>query len=392
MLLIFNSNIQHLLLLISVLNCILLFPKVSSAQIAPHLSSIMINSCNGTCSEGDNEIVFGNTGNNSVLATPANLELTYGSTANPTTTYTDTYINSAAKTTALNTASGCGTPLLIDAANTTIPPNSTFIITRSTICASALNWSGLCGQGPIYIIYSTDATWTTGGNFVNTTGTTRYFRTRITNTLGVQTTFQYSYSLPAIFNNDGAYITFDNDGGPAIVYGDNDCNLAPTMLPSELVFFELSKKENNSVLINWTTASENNTERFDVFHSIDGYTYNSIGSLSASGNSQTALSYSFEHSHPKVGMNYYQLIVRDHNADIKLLDQGAVNVEQTEISYNSTTSELLFGQIGNYEIYSIDGKKVLSIENTNRIFLDLKGMYIVRDVKNETSKRIFLHL
>lgn len=125
----YSFRIIHVAILCT---CFLLCRSYSSfSQTNPHLNSVLINSCNGSCLEGDNEIIFGTTGDYSVLATPANIEVTYGTTTNPGTTYTDSYVNSAAKTTALNTAAGCGSALLIDAANTTIPPNSSFLIVRS---------------------------------------------------------------------------------------------------------------------------------------------------------------------------------------------------------------------------------------------------------------------
>ena len=54
-----------------------------------YLTSALINSCNGTCSEGDNEILFGNTGNGTLNVTPANLQIFYGTTSPASTSYTD---------------------------------------------------------------------------------------------------------------------------------------------------------------------------------------------------------------------------------------------------------------------------------------------------------------
>lgn len=362
----------------------------SNAQINPHITSVLINSCNGTCSEGDNEIVFGNTGSHSVLATPANIELTYGSASNPTTTYSDSYVNNAATTSALNTAAGCGTALLVDAANTVIPPNSSFIITRSTICSSALNWSGICGMGPIYIIYSTDPTWVSAGNFANATLVTRYFRTRITNTLSVQNTIQYNYNLPALFNNDGAYVMYNPTGGAASSYGDNNCAIQPIMLPSELIKFEVKQENQRKAQLNWSTATEHNTERFEVHHSTDGVIFTNLMTIQAAGNSVSILDYSIVHDTPSAGLNYYQLQVIDNDGSINLLGVKSLFFEQNTTFFNSLTSELLFVEIGDYLVYSSEGKIIANVQDSNSTYFEGKGVFLVRNLTSGKTERIMI--
>lgn len=364
------------------------FPLFS--QTNPHMNSVLINSCNGSCNEGDNEIIFGNTGNNSVLATPTNIEVTYGTTTNPTTTYTDSYINNSAKTATLNAAAGCSSPLLIDAANTTIPPNSSFMIVRSTICANALTWSGLCGTGPIYILYSTDATWNASGNFVNSTGTTRYFRTRITNTSGVQTTLQYNYILPAIYNNDGAYTSFSSSGGSATLYGDNDCNLDPVLLPSEVIEFSTQVDDNRSVHISWITASEKNTSLFELYHSTDGLNFTLLSTLQAAENSQTILTYSFEHSEPSSGRNYYLLKGIDLDGLEKSYGIQSAFIELSNYYFDPIMHEIQFPEEGNYSIYSTDGKLLINAKHVNTLPFEQKGLFLIVDESNGSVTRIFI--
>jgi hypothetical protein len=363
--------------------CFLPFISFTSlSQTNPHINSVLINSCNGSCSEGDNEIIFGTTGDYSVLATPANIEVTYGTTTNPTTTYTDTYVNSAAKTTALNTAAGCGSALLIDAANTTIPPNSSFLIVRSTICANALTWSGLCGTGPIYILYSTDATWNSGGNFVNSTGNTRYFRTRIRTTLGVQTTIQYNYTLPAIYGNDGAYASFASTGGSASVYGDNDCNLEPVLLPSEVVNYTAVVENTRSVVLSWKTASEKNSDRFEVYHSSDGLNFTLHSVLQAAGNSESTLEYALVDTKPSSGINYYLLKGIDFDGQTKSHGIQSAFIELSNCYFDPILSEIHFPEEGNYAVYSTDGKLLVQATAVTKLSFDQHGMFLL---VNETK-------
>src|SRR5574343_207037 len=359
-------------------SCILLCcSNESFSQTNPHLNSVLINSCNGSCSEGDNEIIFGTTGDYSVLATPANIEVTYGTTTNPGTTYTDSYVNSAAKTSALNTAAGCGSALLIDAANTTIPPNSSFLIVRSTICANALTWSGLCSTGPIYILYSTDATWNTGGNFVNSTGSTRYFRTRIRTTLGVQTTLQYNYTRPTIYSTDGAYASFSSTGGSASVYGDNDCNLDPVLLPSEVLDYSTEVVNKRSVLISWKTASEKNTNRFEIYHSSDGLNFTLHSTIQAAGNSESTLEYSDEDTHPNPGINYYLLKGIDNEGQVKSHGIQSAFIELSNCYFDPILSEIHFPEEGNYAVYSTDGKLLVQATAVSKLSFDQRGMFLL---------------
>ncbi|HKZ68345.1 MAG TPA: PQQ-dependent sugar dehydrogenase, partial [Chitinophagaceae bacterium] len=62
-------------------------------------------------------------------------------------------------------------------------------------------------------------------------------------------------------------------------------------LPVELVYFKGSL-QNNSTFLQWETTSENNTSHFVVERSIDGRNFESIGRVTASGNSTIARQYS----------------------------------------------------------------------------------------------------
>ena len=61
----------------------------------------------------------------------------------------------------------------------------------------------------------------------------------------------------------------------------------------------------NAVLLNWSTATELNTDHFNVQHGTDGSSFTSIGTVKAIGN--RANSYAFTDSKPTNGTNYYRL-------------------------------------------------------------------------------------
>ncbi|MBK9289946.1 MAG: T9SS type A sorting domain-containing protein [Flavobacteriales bacterium] len=59
--------------------------------------------------------------------------------------------------------------------------------------------------------------------------------------------------------------------------------------------------------LEWTTASERNSERFEVERSLDGTLFTRIGALAAAGSSQQARHYVFTDVSPHFGINYYRL-------------------------------------------------------------------------------------
>lgn len=63
----------------------------------------------------------------------------------------------------------------------------------------------------------------------------------------------------------------------------------------------------DNVALDWSTASEKNFDKFIIEHSIDGIKFDSIGFIVGAGESKQVLNYSFNHSSPILGKNYYRL-------------------------------------------------------------------------------------
>jgi hypothetical protein len=77
-------------------------------------------------------------------------------------------------------------------------------------------------------------------------------------------------------------------------------------LPILLTDFTASRQD-NSALLQWQTAQEENTREFLVQRSPDGTVFSTIGSVAAAGNSSVTLDYSFVDASPVSGKNYYRL-------------------------------------------------------------------------------------
>lgn len=87
-------------------------------------------------------------------------------------------------------------------------------------------------------------------------------------------------------------------------------NLQTTPLPVELVAFHAWEMD-RSVLLEWSTASEYNSERFDVLRSADAEQWTLVGSLPAAQFSQTLLEYSHVDPAPLSGTSFYRLVQVD---------------------------------------------------------------------------------
>lgn len=83
-----------------------------------------------------------------------------------------------------------------------------------------------------------------------------------------------------------------------------------SVLPVNGLMFNAVKK-NETVMLSWSTESEEKTSRFEVMHSVDGRNFTKIGTVAAAQNSTVRTSYSFIHTTVNAGTNYYRLSVID---------------------------------------------------------------------------------
>jgi hypothetical protein len=87
-------------------------------------------------------------------------------------------------------------------------------------------------------------------------------------------------------------------------------NSSVVVLPLQWLSFTV-QRQNNNVVLNWSTASEQNTKDFIIQHSINSVDWHSIATLPATNNSDVTKNYSYLHSTPVTGMNFYRLQQRD---------------------------------------------------------------------------------
>ncbi|WP_343532950.1 T9SS type A sorting domain-containing protein [Pedobacter sp.] len=89
--------------------------------------------------------------------------------------------------------------------------------------------------------------------------------------------------------------------------------LTPSVLPVTLSAALGAKAVGTHVALNWTTASEQNSNRFEIWHATNGKDFNQIGQRPTTA--PNGAKYSFTHSNAPKGNNYYKLIQVDNNGN-----------------------------------------------------------------------------
>ena len=178
------------------------------------------------------------------------------------------------------------------------------------------------------------------GNSVIIAGTGETYS--ITPTANASYQWAYTESITAplwinIPNSNSATITFTwpqttTDGSARVIVSNaNGCGtqtrffniITNGALPVELLSFD-GQCYNESIKLNWETASEHNSDYFEILKSRDGQLWNSIDKITASGFSNQLISYSTIDSEKSDVYNYYKLLQVDKDGKSK--EYGPINV------------------------------------------------------------------
>jgi len=161
--------------------------------------------------------------------------------------------------------------------------------------------------------------------------------------------------------------------------------------PVEMSAFYGTLIDKNEVSINWSTASEYNSDYFEVLFSADGRSFESVGKIKAAGFSMESQHYQFEHRYDFAAKEaFYRLKITnlDNTTDYTSIFKVNLNHENAlSISPNpSSTSLYIHGLDYRQEqliaIYNQWGSKVLEKALALDEPLQIKdlpvGLYVVR--------------
>jgi hypothetical protein len=189
----------------------------------------------------------------------------------------------------------------------------------------------------------------------------------------------------------------------------NSCGI---MLPVELVSFTGSCIQSNVIELQWTTATEQNSDSFFIEKSTDGSNFIIIGSVAAAGNSTEVRKYSFTDSEISSSKNYYRITVLDKDNSIdksKIIQIKCSEDEEIKSYYSNLTDDIIIelNAVAEKDILinliDITGKSFFHANRKttigiNKIRVPIKhsmpnGIYIVsiKDGNNSFTKKILLN-
>lgn len=116
-------------------------------------------------------------------------------------------------------------------------------------------------------------------------------------------------------------------------YGYDEFFISSGPLPVELIRFSALKEDNN-VLLQWTTASEHNNAGFELERSADAVHWTNVTWIpTKNGNTDRVQQYAFLDEHPIRGLNYYRLRQTDRDGKVVLYPVTVVNMGGRDYFY-----------------------------------------------------------
>ena len=168
-------------------------------------------------------------------------------------------------------------------------------------------------------------------------------------------------------------------------------------LPVKLTNFSV-KKIDKSVQLNWQTATENNSDHFEIERSKTGNTFEKIGEVNAAGNSNQLLNYQFIDNDPNKGVNTYRLKQIDKDNKFEYSSTRWVKIDDTkdQLYVFPTITNGVVSVISSektiIELYNLQGIRLLKKEINNQEQLDLSnyapGVYFIHNNKDGRSYKL----
>jgi hypothetical protein len=186
-----------------------------------------------------------------------------------------------------------------------------------------------------------------------------------------------------------------------IINGINELTLAhlDTPLPLDWLSFTATKQTKNA-LLQWSTAHEQNTRNYTVQHSANGINWGGIGIQPATGNNNSISNYSYVHTTPVTGINYYRILqteINNRNSYSIIRTLKFTNDDEPFIIIgNPVTNGILTIQVNTptgLAFYTADGKLLWQEQvSAGTKFIDVsrfaKGTYFLK--ANNASQKVVI--
>ncbi|HSZ24263.1 MAG TPA: discoidin domain-containing protein [Cytophagaceae bacterium] len=140
--------------------------------------------------------------------------------------------------------------------------------------------------------------------------------------------------------------------------------------PVTLIDFTVQTK-NGGAFLQWSTASEHNSQYFEIMKSSDGINFTVIGTVKASGNASNIHDYSYQDNTGISGITYYKLVTVDidgskQESEIKEVSKNSKNAFVTNTIFEDQTTLVVNGSKWvEYSILDMLGREVFyaSVQN-----------------------------
>jgi hypothetical protein len=157
---------------------------------------------------------------------------------------------------------------------------------------------------------------------------------------GCEIVFESGAEMIADNNSNGTYLEIggngvwgrqcDNNGcdnstqtGPGVI--NENSTPGGNLLPVELLYFH-AITSNETVRMDWATASETNSTHFRIERSSNGVDFDELGQVPAAGNSHIKVTYSFVDDKPIIGRTYYRLVQVDIDGQSETFPSVIANI------------------------------------------------------------------
>ncbi len=145
---------------------------------------------------------------------------------------------------------------------------------------------------------------------------------------------------PIVLN--GVY-SFNINSSNAATFGNNRFRIIienTNVLPVTVSKFTAKLNNQKQAVLNWTTATEKNSSRFEIEHSLDNVNFKKLGSIKARGNSNVQVNYEYTDAGFVKGMvNYYRLKMVDVDNTFTYSSVRQLSEDNTIVS---TVSDYVF--------------------------------------------------
>jgi len=238
--------------------------------------------------------------------------------------------------------------------------------------------------------------WSFNNNISLTPATAAYNAPRVY-VANSQLTTHYTEIRVALNTLSQAKVRITLNASPKTLLLIDDVTISSSSpLPVELVRFTAQAQEKN-VALHWITASEKNSDYFEVQRSTNGATFNAIGKVQGEGTTSSISNYLFTDRAPVAGLAYYRLRQVDFDGTASYSPVQAVtwqggavasfypNPSAESITFTGTDGRL------HYRIYNASGQQVAVGEAESGSPVDLHavpaGIYLL-ELSNKGQRSI----